>query len=106
MQPVSSPRKRPATDNEVAGKADTSQKKHKKLCRQTEVEKEAEQVIPPTPHKKKNKNKNKEKYTGAWLPDLAKDQDRLYNNLKKTKVAHVWTYLWKTFHFWDIVLDY
>lgn len=30
MQPVSSPRKRPATDNEVAGKADTSQKKHKK----------------------------------------------------------------------------
>lgn len=53
------------------------------------MEKEAEQVIPPTPHKKKNKNKNKEKYTRAWLADLAKDQDRLYNNLKKTKVAHV-----------------
>ena len=88
-QPVFSPRKRPATDDEVAGKADTSQKKHKKRRRRTEVEKEAEQVIPPSPPKKKNKNKNKKKYTGAWLADLAKDQDRLYNNLKKTKVAHV-----------------
>ena len=87
VQPVFSPRKRPATDDEVAGKADTSQKKHRKRRRQTEVEKEAEQVIPPSPPKKKNKNKNKEKYTGVWLADLAKD--RLYNNLKKTKVAHV-----------------
>ena len=82
VEPVASP----AADNEVTGKAD--KKKQKKSCRQAQVEDEAEEVIQQSPPQKK-KNKNKQKYTGAWLADLAKDQDRLYQNLKKTKVAHV-----------------
>lgn len=56
------------------------------------MEDEEEEVIQQSLHPKK-KNKNKQKYTGAWLADLAKDQDHLYQNLKKTKMAHVGTFL-------------
>ena len=81
VEPVASP----AAHDEVTVKRD--KKKHKKRHRLAQVEDEEEEVVQASPPKK-NKNKNKEKYTGAWLADFAKDQDRLYNNLKKTKVAH------------------
>ena len=105
----------PAAHDEVTAKRD--KKKHKKRHRQAQVEDEEEEVIQASPPKK-NKNKNKEKYTGAWLADFAKDQDRLYNSLKKTKMAHPWTFVqnedfmkisW-TFlelaHSWNILEDY
>ena len=65
-------------------------KKHKKRHRQERLEEEAEEVVQASPPKKpkKKKNKEKEKYTGACLADLAKDQDRLSKKLKKSKVAH------------------
>ena len=83
VEPVASQ----AAEENVTGKG--QKKNHKKRHRQEQVEEEAEEVVQASPPKKQQKkNKEKEKYMGAWLADLAKDQDRLYNKLNKTKVAH------------------
>ena len=77
----------PPAEEDVTGKR--HKKKHKKRHRQEQPEEEAEEVVQASPPKKpkKKKNKEKEKYTGDWLADLAKDQDRLYKKLNKSKVA-------------------
>ena len=77
----------PPAEEDVTGKR--HKKKHKKRHRQEQPEEEAEEVVQASPPKKpkKKKNKEKEKYMGDWLADLAKDQDRLYKKLNKSKVA-------------------
>ena len=77
----------PPAEEDVTGKR--HKKQHKKRYPQEQLEEEAQEVVQASPPKKpkKKKNKGKEKYTGAWLADLAKDQDRLYKKLNKSKVA-------------------
>ena len=77
----------PPAEEDVIGKR--HKKQHKKRYPQEQLEEEAQEVVQASPPKKpkKKKNKGKEKYTGAWLADLGKDQDRLYKKLNKSKVA-------------------
>ena len=77
----------PPAEEDVTSKR--HKKQHKKRYPQEQLEEEAQEVVQASPPKKpkKKKNKGKEKYTGAWLADLAKDQDRLYKKLNKSKVA-------------------
>ena len=74
----------PAAEEDLTGKR--HRKKHKKHHRREQPEEQAEEVVQASPPKKPKNKKDKENYTGAWLADLAEDQDRLSKKSKKSKV--------------------